>query len=168
MTIQDLNALNTQELKNVLFKCCGSSKWVERMSAYFPVQDEEKLFQEAEQIWYDLEEADWLEAFTHHPKIGDLNSLKEKFASTSQWAAGEQASVNTATEEVLRELAEGNQLYEEKFGFIFIVCATGKSAKEMLTLLRNRFPNSPEEELKNAMVEQNKITKIRLEKLLAT
>jgi 2-oxo-4-hydroxy-4-carboxy-5-ureidoimidazoline decarboxylase len=167
MTIQDLNALNIAERKEELLKCCGSSGWVERMSALFPVRDEEHLFLEGEQIWYDLEEGDWLEAFTHHPKIGDIDSLKEKFGNTSQWAAGEQAAVKNTSEDVLRELAEGNQLYENKFGFIFIVCATGKSAEEMLALLKNRFRNSPEEELKNAMVEQNKITKIRLEKLLA-
>jgi 2-oxo-4-hydroxy-4-carboxy-5-ureidoimidazoline decarboxylase len=167
MAIQDFNSLPDQELKEALFKCCGSHKWVDRLSVLFPMRDEEHLFSDAEQLWYDLEEKDWLEAFTHHPKIGDLNSLKEKFANTAKWASGEQAAVNNTSDDVLRELAEGNQLYENKFGFIFIVCATGKSAEEMLSLLKSRLPNSHEMEIKIAMGEQNKITRIRLEKLLA-
>lgn len=167
MSIQDLNSYDTFERGQLLFNCCGSTKWVERMNVLFPVRDEEQLFSEAEQIWYDLQAPDWLEALGHHPKIGDLGSLKEKFAGSSQWAANEQSGVNHTSEDVLRELAQGNQLYEEKFGFIFIVCATGKSAEEMLGLLKDRFPNLPGQELKIAMAEQNKITKIRLKKLLA-
>src|SRR3954468_3137738 len=122
MALQDLNSLENLELKEALFKCCGSHKWVDRMVALFPVDSPVHLFQEAEQIWYDLNVNDWLEAFSHHPKIGDMQALKERFAATAQWAAGEQAAVNNTSEAILRELAEGNQLYENKFGFIFIVC----------------------------------------------
>ena len=167
MYIQQLNALEKPELKEALFKCCGSTEWVNRLSNLFPVRDEQQLFNAAEKIWYVLPENDWREAFTHHPKIGDINSLKEKFAATAHWAAGEQAAVNQTSEDILRELALGNQLYEKKFGYIFIVCATGKSAEEMLALLNERLPNSRETEIKIAMAEQNKITRIRLEKLLA-
>ena len=167
MSTQQLNALEKPELKDALFKCCGSTEWVTRLSNLFPVRDEQQLFNAAEKIWYVLPENAWREAFTHHPKIGDIDSLKEKFAATAQWAAGEQAAVTQTSEEILQELAVGNQLYEKKFGYIFIVCATGKSAEEMLALLQDRLPNSQEEEIKIAMGEQNKITRIRLEKLLA-
>lgn len=137
------------------------------MAQRFPFQNQEELFAAAEEIWFKLLPNDWLEAFAHHPKIGDLNSLRAKFASTRQWAEGEQARVSTASEEVLRALAEGNAQYENKFGYIFIVCATGKSAEEMLTILQSRLSNEHATELYLAAVEQSKITKIRLEKLLS-
>jgi 2-oxo-4-hydroxy-4-carboxy-5-ureidoimidazoline decarboxylase len=107
-----------------------------------------------------------LEAFLHHPKIGSLDALAAKFANTAQWASGEQASVQSASKAVLQALADGNTAYEQKFGYIFIVCATGKSAEEMLALLQARLPNPPKTEIGIAMAEQMKITLIRLEKLL--
>jgi 2-oxo-4-hydroxy-4-carboxy-5-ureidoimidazoline decarboxylase len=168
MTLQELNNLDKAQLKEVLKRCCGSRAWVNKVAANFPVENKENLMDIVEKVWFTCEEQDWLEAFRHHPKIGDLNSLKEKFAVTSQWAAGEQSGVQKASEEILHQLAEGNQLYEEKFGYIFIVCATGKTAEEMLSMLQSRLPNKPEEEIKIAMIEQNKITKLRLEKLLAS
>ncbi len=132
----------------------------------FPVEDELGLYFLATKCWDACLEPDYLEAFSHHPKIGDIDSLKKKFASTATWASGEQAGVNAADQATLEQLAEGNNLYEEKFGFIFIVCATGKSAAEMLDLLKQRLPNNREDELKIAAAEQHKITLIRLEKLL--
>ncbi|MBD0352667.1 MAG: 2-oxo-4-hydroxy-4-carboxy-5-ureidoimidazoline decarboxylase [Flavisolibacter sp.] len=168
MTLEQLNHLKKKELKEALAKCCGSATWVEKMTAIFPLKDKATLLRKAEELWFACSEEDWREAFTHHPKIGDLNSLKEKFAITSKWAEGEQSGVKTTTPQVLEQLAEGNRLYEEKFGYIFIVCATGKSAEEMLRILRSRLPNNPEEEIKIAMSEQNKITKLRLEKLLSS
>lgn len=167
MTINELNNLPENDRKTELRKCCGAENWVEKMNAVFPVQSEADLFAEAEETWFSCSETDWREAFEHHPKIGDISSLKEKFANTGKWAANEQAGVNNTSEDVLKALAEGNKAYEEKFGYIFIVCATGKTAEEMLALLQQRLPNSPEAEIKIAMGEQNKITKIRLEKLLA-
>ena len=167
MELAELNNLLEPERKELLQKCCGAQNWVERMNAFFPVQSKEELFAEADRTWFACTEADWREAFEHHPKIGDLSSLKDKFANTGKWAANEQAGVNQTSEEILRALAEGNKKYEEKFGYIFIVCATGKTAEEMLALLQERLPNSPEAEIKIAMAEQNKITRIRLEKLLA-
>ncbi len=137
------------------------------MAQRFPFQTKEELFAAAEEIWFKLLPNDWLEAFAHHPKIGDLNSLRAKFASTQQWAAGEQAGVSAASEEVLKALAEGNTQYESKFGYLFIVCATGKSAAEMLAILQSRLPNDHATELQIAAIEQSKITKIRLEKLLS-
>ena len=167
MTLAELNNLPPAALKDALTKCCGAARWVEQMAAAFPVKDKQQLLDDAERIWLACSESDWREAFTHHPKIGDISSLKEKFASTSQWAEGEQSSVRHTSKQVLQALAEGNTQYEQKFGYIFIVCATGKRAEEMLALLQARLHNTPADEIKTAMGEQNKITKIRLEKLLA-
>jgi len=167
MTLPQLNALPQPALAEELTKCCGATNWVRGLRETFPVANAETLFANAQRIWYSLSEADWREAFTHHPKIGDVNSLKEKFASTSKWAEGEQGAVKQASQATLEALAAGNDEYERKFGYIFIVCATGKSADEMLALLQARLPNSPEQEINIAMGEQDKITRLRLEKLLA-
>ena len=167
MTLTDLNQLEETKLKAVLTNCCGASKWVNEMAGRFPFESEDALFKLAEKIWFEhCGKADWLEAFSHHPKIGDLKSLEKKFANTRDWSGQEQAGVNLATKEVLKALAEGNKAYEEKFGYIFIVCATGKSASEMLAMLQNRLENDPKEEIHIAMQEQHKITEIRLNKLL--
>lgn len=152
------------ELKESLTKCCGSTNWVDAMCEDFP-DSKEKLFERAEKVWFELGEKDWLEAFTHHPKIGDLASLEKKFGSTKDFTTNEQSSVNHASMETLKELAEYNQKYEEKFGFIFIVCATGKTADEMLNLIKERINNDYNTEIKIAAGEQNKITKLRLEKI---
>ena len=137
------------------------------MVSVFPLADVETLMDEAKTKWNELAETDWREAFTYHPKIGDVNSLKEKFASTSTWAEGEQGAVKEASQADLEALAAGNDEYERKFGYIFIVCATGKSVDEMLALLQARLVNSLEDEIVIAMGEQGKITRLRLEKLLA-
>jgi len=167
MQLAELNQLPVLQLKEQLLKCCGSLSWVEAMASHFPFHDKKVLFKKASEVWNNLTGKDWLEAFQHHPKIGDISSLKEKFANTANWASGEQASVQNAAQETIKKLAEGNRIYEEKFGYIFIVCATGKSAEEMLQLLQTRLLNSEEKEIKLAAEEQGKITKIRLEKLLA-
>jgi 2-oxo-4-hydroxy-4-carboxy-5-ureidoimidazoline decarboxylase len=168
MTLVELNHLPNPALAEALQKCCGSTVWVHNMVAQFPIADAQTLLHEASAEWNKLTEADWREAFTHHPKIGgNVEALREKFASTSQWAEGEQASVKQASQATLEALATGNEDYERKFGYIFIVCATGKTADEMLALLQARLPNKPEDEILIAAVEQDKITRIRLEKLLA-
>lgn len=136
------------------------------MLARRPFGDRERLFAAAETVFLSLEEADWREAFDHHPRIGDRDALRARFASTRAWAEGEQAGAREAQDDVLDALAEGNRAYEVRFGFIFIVCATGKSAEEMLGLLRGRLPNEPEAELQVAATEQAKITRLRLAKLL--
>ena len=168
MTLNHLNDLDNESLRTALTKCCGSSKWVEKLSAYQPFESEMELLEQAGRVWReDCGEADWLEAFGHHPKIGDIKSLEKKFANTKEWSGQEQAGVNVASREVLQALATGNEAYEEKFGYIFIVCATGKTAREMLDLLKERLPNDPQKELLIAMEEQAKITTIRLKKLLS-
>ena len=168
MTLSDLNHLPKPALAEVLQTCCGATAWVENILAIFPVADVETLMLEAAIQWNKLSEADWREAFAHHPKIGgDVAALREKFANTINWAEGEQVSVKHASQATLEALAAGNAEYEQKFGYIFIVCATGKTANEMLVLLQARLPNKPEAEIKIAMSEQDKITRLRLGKLIA-
>ena len=121
----------------------------------------------AERIWWSLGEQDWLEAFSAHPQIGGRQAQNTQDAQARDWSEEEQAGVRGIDESTLDELAEANRAYEEKFGYIFIVCATGKTAAEMLALLRSRLPNDPGIELRNAAEEQRKITRLRLEKLLS-
>ena len=166
MTLPELNVLSPAARAEALATCCGARRWVEALNVRFPLPVPTELYQQAHEIWHNLTEADWREALTHHPKIGDVNALKQKFASTAQWAEGEQGAVRQASPEVLQALADDNERYAAKFGYIFIVCGRGKSADEMLALLQARLPNRPEEEIKVAMAEQNKITRLRLEKLL--
>ena len=165
MTIAEFDHMDIEEKKALLHQCCGSTTWVNKVISALPAEDLIDLQEIAEEQWYACSEQDWREAFGHHPKIGDLNSLKEKYSSTGHWAEGEQSSVKQATEQTLRALVEENQEYEKKFGYIFIVFATGKTADEMLSILKQRFYNSPETEIQIAMEEQLKITKLRLEKL---
>lgn len=166
MTLHELNTLSQPQLKEELMKCCGSASWVKMMMAFFPADDMVELLEDAEEVWYQCSEEDWREAFAHHPKIGDVDSLAKKFASTAEWAAGEQSGMNAASKETIEALAAGNIEYEAKFGYIFIICATGKTAEEMLADLQVRLQNSPEVEMEIAADEQNKITKLRIEKLL--
>jgi len=126
----------------------------------------EHLFATAEDNWFSLSAVDHLEAFASHPKIGETKPAPAQGERSAGWSSGEQQGVSTAAEDTKAALAEVNRLYHEKFGFIFIVCATGKTAEEMLAIARARVRNSVETELKIAAEEQNKITRIRLEKLL--
>ncbi|NTX15941.1 2-oxo-4-hydroxy-4-carboxy-5-ureidoimidazoline decarboxylase [Myxococcus sp. CA051A] len=163
-----LNTLAPEAAREELLRCCGSSRWVEAMVRARPFRDVEHVLSEAGWLWEQTGPDDWQEAFKHHPRIGDVSSLRAKFASTATWSSQEQGGVNGAAEAVIQGLADGNKAYEERFGFIFLVCATGKSAEEMLGLLRARLGNPPDEELRIAAGEQAKITRIRLEKLLAS
>ncbi len=166
MTLQQLNQLSEAEAKHQFLQCCTSERWVERMVASRPYDSVMELHDAADRYWRDLSEHDYLQAFDGHPKIGDVNSLKAKYRNTKALAANEQSSVDSASDDVIHALAQGNQDYEDKFGFIFIVCATGKSAAEMAELLQRRLPNDRQTELHNAAEEQRKIFHLRLEKLL--
>lgn len=165
MKLIQFNALSTDEAVKDLMRCCGARRWASQMAARRPYNTIESVLKMADDLWAKMDRADVIEAFSHHPKIGDVASLRVKFASTSQWASGEQAGVQSAGEDVLQRLADGNAAYEEKFGYIFIVCATGKTAPELLELLEARLPNRPAVELNIAAGEQAKITRIRLGKL---
>jgi len=164
MTISEFDHLGLEEKKALLLQCCGSTSWVEKMIRMPPAEDLIDLFEDAEECWYQCSPEDWKEAFTHHPKIGDLESLKQKFAA-DRFAGGEQSSVSGAAVQTLQDLAEANREYEKRFGYIFIIFASGRSATDILEELRMRLNNSPEEEIRIAMDEQNKITRLRLEKL---
>ena len=161
MTIKIFNKLNKEEKKKQLLSCCGSSSWVALMMKQFPFANEKDFVAAAVGIWYNqCSSSDWLESFMHHPKIGDIKSLTKKFAGK------EQASVAAASKKTISALANANKEYEAKFGFIFIVCATGKPAPEMLNLLEDRLCNTIGEELHIAMGEQMKITILRFQKLI--
>jgi len=167
MTIEEINKTDDELIIEQFMMCCGSTNWAQAMADARPFDSAEDLHTTAVAIWQGLEDSDWLEAFTHHPKIGDIENLRKKFASTAEWAEGEQSGAAQASEAVLKKLADLNKVYEKKYGYIFIVCATGKTAEEMLALLENRLDNPKEKELKIAVGEQQKITTIRLNKLLA-
>lgn len=166
MTIEQLDAAPEAAAAEALERCCGASAWVRAMLASRPFATAEGLHEAADACAAALEERDWLEAFSHHPRIGDVASLRAKFASTAQWAGGEQAGAAAADDATLHALAKGNDDYFARFGFIFIVCATGLTASEMLARLDARLPHERAEELRIAAAEQNKITHLRLEKLL--
>jgi 2-oxo-4-hydroxy-4-carboxy-5-ureidoimidazoline decarboxylase len=160
---QLLNALDGSAAADALRRCCGAERWVSAMLAARPYVSTAQLEQQAEQCWQALGAQDYLEAFTHHPQIGeDLAVLRQRFARTEALSSSEQAGVSGADEATLRALRDGNQAYRERFGYIFIVCATGKSAEQMLALLRERLHHAPEQELAIAAAEQAKITRLRL------
>jgi 2-oxo-4-hydroxy-4-carboxy-5-ureidoimidazoline decarboxylase len=166
MNIQSLNTLPIDQANHLFLQCCTSEKWIEKMVASRPFTDSNSLRDTADNIWKHLSEKDYLQAFEGHPKIGDVGSLKAKYANSKELASGEQSGASSTTDEIIAELANSNSEYEEKYGFIFIVCATGKSAREMLALLQDRLNNDRQKELEIASEEQRKIFHLRLEKLL--
>jgi len=161
-----LNRLPADVASEKLAHCCGAMQWVQRVLAHRPFQDDGQLFGLAERLWWSLNEQQWREAFAAHPRIGDLESLRERFSATRNWASQEQAGVESASGQTLQQLTDGNRTYEERFGYTFIVCATGKSADRILQLLRDRLSHSPAQEFHVAAAEQWKITQIRLRRLV--
>ena len=166
MKIEELNKVTEAVAVKLFMQCCTSSSWVNKMIKAMPFTDQKNLVNTANQNWQGLDESDYLEAFEGHPRIGDVNSLREKYASSKELASGEQNAVQDASEKILSELSIGNEKYYRKFGFIFIVCATGKSALEMLELLTERLSNDRTTELMISVEEQRKIFQIRLDKSL--
>jgi 2-oxo-4-hydroxy-4-carboxy-5-ureidoimidazoline decarboxylase len=161
-TWQAINSAAPEEAARLLASACGSSRWVERMLRARPFASREALLSAAQAEWQGLTPDDWREAFGHHPKIGDRQRLRERFPSTHQLSAQEQAGIDGASDAVLDALADANRRYEATFGYIFIVCATGRSASEMLALLTARLENDLEHEVHIAAAEQAKITALRL------
>jgi 2-oxo-4-hydroxy-4-carboxy-5-ureidoimidazoline decarboxylase len=159
---QRLDRSGADEARKLLRRCCGSTRWVDRMLDRRPFGNQEALLAIAKTTWFDLTPDDWREAFAHHPKIGDREALRQRFPGTHHLSEREQAGVREASEDVLSSLAELNRAYEARFGFIFIVCATGLSAERMLAMLRARLGNDPATEVRMAAEEQAKITAIRL------
>jgi allantoicase len=161
--IDRLNALPADEAAAALRRCCGSSRWAEAMTAARPFEDVPALLRIAERTWWSLDEAAHREAFAAHPTIGETRT---PVSGDSAWSAGEQRAAATADDQVIAELAEANRAYLERHGFLFIVCATGRSAEAMLADLRARTPSSLADELRTAAEEQIKITRLRLHKLI--
>ncbi|HEY6727651.1 MAG TPA: 2-oxo-4-hydroxy-4-carboxy-5-ureidoimidazoline decarboxylase [Polyangiaceae bacterium] len=162
-----LNQLDRESAARTLAGCCASRAWVAEMLARRPFASTEDVFLAAADVWAALGRYDFLEAFAGHPKIGeDLTALRERFAKTAGWSSEEQAGVTGASDAVLEELRGSNISYHERFGYIFIVCATGKGAEEILELLKARLLHDPDHELAVAAAEQAKITRLRLEKLV--
>lgn len=161
-----LNSVSTSAAEREFLKCCGSTSWAQRIVAERPFMNLNQLLDSAEEIWWALAPSDWLEAFHSHPKIGEKKAAAPTSDQSKSWSEAEQAAVSSATSETLQTLRTLNREYEEKFGYIFIVCATGRSSEEMLAILRERMDNAPDAELRNAAAEQAKITQLRLKKLI--
>jgi 2-oxo-4-hydroxy-4-carboxy-5-ureidoimidazoline decarboxylase len=160
------NGLTQEEAVQEILPCCGSKTWATKMAAKRPIQDEGLLLATSDEIWRSLGEADWLEAFQSHPRIGESRAEKVATAQSSAWSEQEQQKAAAADEAMKNALKWGNREYELKFGRIFIVCATGKSASEILEILRRRLQNDPATELRQATEEQRQIMQIRLSKWL--
>ena len=164
--IGKLNRLSADDVRAALLACCGSARWADAVAALRPFWDVGQLLNIGGRVWRELGSEDWLEAFRAHPKIGESEPERETGAAARAWAEGEQARARDASGETLDALASANREYEERFGFIFIICAAGRSAEEMLAALRARLRNDPEAELRVAAAEQWRITELRLKKFL--
>lgn len=167
MDLDALNALPAEEAETALLQCCGSKGWAREMVRARPYPNAEILIAKAHDIWWSLPAEDWLEAFRSHPKIGEKKAAAPVSDQSSRWSGQEQAGMGSASQKTVDSLAELNQAYEQKFGFIFIICATGKSSEEMLSALRQRLDNDPASELPIAAAEQSKIAELRLKKLVS-
>lgn len=159
MTLPELNGLPEDKAAAELLHCCGSTAWATQVACARPFDNIERLCDEAERIWWKLDAAEWLAAFRAHPRIGERRVA-------ARWSAQEQSGINTASTSTAEALAQANDRYLARFGYIFIVCATGKSAEEMLSILEARLRNEPGDELRIAASEQSKITRLRLDKLI--
>ena len=164
--LDQLNRYSRERALSEFVKCCGSQRWATAMTAARPFANVQELLTEADSIWWSLGTEDWLEAFRAHPKIGEKRAAAAQSEKARQWSAREQSGIKDAAADTMAALAAGNRDYEQRFGFIFIVCATGKSSEEMLAILQERLQNDAETEIRVSAEEQRKITRLRLEKLL--
>lgn len=155
-----LNGLSPDAAARALARCCASKQWVKRMLAGRPFASDQELFRASEREWWSLDRGDWLEAFGAHPKIGERTA--------DAWSSGEQSGMARAGADLRLALREENGSYERRFGHVYLVCAAGRSAAELLADLRGRLMNEPDKELRVAAGEQAKITHLRLEKLAGT
>ncbi len=159
------NADEPSEATHALLACCGARRWALQMTALRPIPAIAALSEAADRIWAAMEESDWLEAFACHPRIGERTAPTVSEQSSS-WSRQEQSGTAAAAQSTMRQLVEGNALYEQRFGFTYIVCATGKSAEEMLVSLQHRLANTRMAELREAAEQQRQIMQIRLGKWL--
>ena len=164
MNLADWNQAEEGAALEAMLACCGSKRWAAAMVNLRPIGTVAKLSEAADRMWGTMQEPDWLEAFACHPRIGEQKVNAE--GRSAAWSKQEQSRVSAAGDSLLTELAEGNRAYEERFGFTYIVCATGKNAAEMLAILRRRMANTREDELREATEQQRQIMQIRLGKWL--
>jgi 2-oxo-4-hydroxy-4-carboxy-5-ureidoimidazoline decarboxylase len=162
------NGGEAQAALDAMLACCGARRWAAAMVALRPIAGVQELSASADQVWSTMEEADWMEAFASHPRIGERRPRRSARAlkQSGTWSGQEQSAASSASERVLAELAAGNNEYEQRFGFTYIVCATGRSAEEMLAILNRRLGNERAKELREAAEQQRQITQIRLGKWL--
>lgn len=166
MNVEALNQLDEAQAADWFQQTCAAKTWIHQMVENRPYESLAQVKETAQHVWSKCDSDDFLEAFTAHPMIGDVDSLRKKFANTKAIAAGEQSGTAVASEATLLSLKENNQAYLEKHGFIFIICATGLSADAMLKALEARLPNDTAQEIATAAQEQIKITLLRLDKAL--
>lgn len=166
ITLQQLNLMPMAEAAAQLMKCCGSERWAKTMLSKRPFTSLDMLQQTAQEVWTHLSPHDWQEAFGHHPRIGERSLQVAAATAAVDWAGTEQSGMNSADDLVRRELANLNHEYERRFGYVFLICATGWSADDMLAELRRRIINDPATELHNAAQQQSLITSLRLNKLI--
>ena len=166
--LEHWNRLSPEDAANDILPCCGSNAWARALAKRRPLEKEACVLAASDEIWRALPPSDWLEAFLKHPRIGEAKAPPAASAESAAWSAEEQHTVGTAAESIREALAEANREYERRFGRIFIVCAAGKLAPEMLDILRRRLHNDEATELREAAEEQRKITNLRLKKWLAT
>jgi OHCU decarboxylase len=164
-TLESWNNADEAVAFDTMIACCGATRWALAMVALRPISGVLELSEAADRVWATMNESDWLEAFACHPRIGERNAAHAA-AKSADWSKQEQSSAATAQDNVLAEFAEGNARYEQRFGFTYIVCATGKSAEEMLAILKRRLTSNHEAELLEAAEQQRQITQIRLGKWL--
>jgi allantoicase len=166
--VEPLNRASPSEARAMLLDCCGSQAWVVHMLSRVPFPNTASVLDTADQVWAALSHDDWLEAFRHHPAIGSKRGKQVQSTTARRWSKSEQSVAQQADAATLSELAKANEEYRAKFGHVFVICASGKTSEEILSNLRWRLPNNPEQELRVAAEEQRKITRLRLEKLLTS
>jgi 2-oxo-4-hydroxy-4-carboxy-5-ureidoimidazoline decarboxylase len=164
-TLADWNKLDPASAVASILPCCGSARWARELVETRPINTETELLERSDAIWNALSPDDWDEAFRSHPRIGERKAAAAT-AQSSKWSSAEQGGVVSSTSEILAALEQGNRRYEQRFGRIYIVCATGKSAEEMLADLQRRLHNEVEAELQEAAEQQRRITRLRLRKWL--
>ena len=165
VSVAPFDVLPHYDAAAIIESCCGSSAWVQGMIARRPFGTLAVMLDASDRLWWSLTPEDWREAFDHHPRIGERSAAAPQSAQARDWSASEQRAASEADADARRALAAGNREYEQRFGYIYLVCATGKSAQEMLDLLHRRLHNDPATELQVAAAEQAKITRLRLQKL---
>ena len=166
IALADLNTMETAACETSLRQCCGSTEWARRLSRARPFANVAVLLEASDRIWNDLSPDDWLEAFRSHPRIGQKKAAAAATARERSWSSAEQSGMDDAGDAVRSELSRMNDEYERRFGYIFLINATGKSPEQMLAALRERLGNPPESELRIAAGELAAITRLRLLKLL--